>query len=59
MKSNWLPADLLAGDVAFITGAGSGINQGIARMLAAHGAKVVMVGRRKEKLDETCATTHS
>jgi len=55
MKSNWLPADLLAGDVAFITGAGSGINQGIARMLAAHGAKVVMVGRRKEKLDETCA----
>ena len=55
MKSKWLSSDLLAGEVAFITGAGSGINQGIARMLAGHGAKVVMVGRRQEKLDESCA----
>ncbi|MDX1805035.1 MAG: SDR family oxidoreductase [Alcanivorax sp.] len=54
MQSQWLSKDLLAGDVAFITGAGSGINQGIARMLASHGAKVVMMGRRQEKLDETC-----
>ena len=55
MKSDWLPANLLAGETAFITGAGSGINQGIAQMLAAHGARVVMVGRRQEKLDQTCA----
>ena len=55
MKSEILPADLFAGDVALITGAGSGINQGIARMMAAHGARVVIIGRRQEKLDETCA----
>lgn len=53
MKSEWLAGDLFADKVAFITGAGSGINQGIARMLAAHGAAVVMVGRRQEKLDDT------
>jgi len=55
MKSEYLSESLLAGDVAFITGGGSGINQGIAQMFAAHGAKVVVVGRRQEKLDETCA----
>lgn len=54
MKSEFLPENLLADDVVFITGAGSGINQGIAQMLAGHGAKIVMVGRRQEKLDETC-----
>lgn len=53
MKSEWLPGTLFRGQVAFITGGGSGINQGIARMLAGHGAEVVMVGRRQEKLDET------
>ncbi len=46
---------LLAGQPAFITGGGSGINQGIARRFAAFGAKVVVVGRRQEKLDETVA----
>ncbi|MBQ0752648.1 MAG: SDR family oxidoreductase [Gammaproteobacteria bacterium] len=54
MRSDWLSESLFSGDVAFITGAGSGINQGIAQMFAAHGAKVVIVGRRQEKLDETC-----
>lgn len=54
MHSKWLPKDMLQGDVALITGAGSGINQGIARVLAAHGAKAVLIGRRQEKLDETC-----
>lgn len=54
MHSRYLPRDLLQGDVAFITGGGSGINQGIARMLAAHGAQVVVTGRRQEKLDDTC-----
>lgn len=46
---------LLAGQTAFITGAGSGINQGIARRFAEFGARVVIVGRRQEKLDETVA----
>lgn len=53
MHSLYLPRDMLAGETALVTGAGSGINQGIARMLAAHGARVVMIGRRQEKLDET------
>lgn len=44
---------LLAGQAAFITGGGSGINQGIARRLAEFGAKVVVVGRTQAKLDET------
>ena len=55
MKCELLAENILAGDVAFITGAGSGINRGIACMFAAHGAKVVVIGRRQEKLDETCA----
>lgn len=55
MHSLYLPRDLLAGETALVTGAGSGINQGIARMLAAHGAQVVMIGRRQEKLDATRA----
>lgn len=46
---------LLAGQAAFITGGGSGINQGIARRFAEFGAKVVVIGRRQEKLDETVA----
>ena len=53
MHSLYLPRDMLAGETALVTGAGSGINQGIARMFAAHGARVVMIGRRQEKLDET------
>ncbi|MGA9522868.1 MAG: SDR family oxidoreductase [Myxococcaceae bacterium] len=42
---------LLEGKVAFVTGGGSGINLGIAKRLASHGAKTVLLGRTKEKLD--------
>jgi citronellol/citronellal dehydrogenase len=41
------------GRIAVIAGGGSGIGRGCAVRLAADGYSVVLVGRRKEKLDET------
>jgi len=41
----------MAGKVAMVTGASSGIGQGIARCLAAEGATVVLCARRKELLE--------
>ena len=43
--------DLLDGKIAFITGGGSGICQGIARGLMAHGAHAAIVSRKQERLD--------
>ena len=43
--------DLLAGQAAFVTGGGSGIGAGIAKMLARQGAKVALLGRRAGRLD--------
>jgi NADP-dependent 3-hydroxy acid dehydrogenase YdfG len=45
----------LAGKVAWVTGAGSGIGQAAAIALAGEGAIVVLTGRRKEPLQETAA----
>ena len=42
----------LAGKVAWITGAGSGIGAAVAKALAAEGAAVVLTGRRAAKLNE-------
>src|SRR5579863_9934940 len=42
---------LLKDKVAFVTGGGSGIGQRMAERFAEHGAKVVLVGRKQEKLD--------
>ncbi len=42
----------LAGHHAVITGGGTGIGAAIARTLAAEGAKLTLVGRRREKLEE-------
>ncbi|WP_022981579.1 SDR family NAD(P)-dependent oxidoreductase [Ideonella sp. B508-1] len=44
---------LLAGRVAFVTGAGAGIGRGIAQALAGAGAHVAVTGRRRDTCDET------
>ena len=44
-------AGLLKGKSALVTGGGSGIGAGIAKMLAAQGAKVALVGRTLAKLE--------
>ena len=51
-----MPADgALAGRVAFVTGGGTGLGRAMALELGRRGAKVAVVGRRREPLDETVA----
>lgn len=45
----------LAGKVALVTGGGTGIGRGAAIALAAEGARVMVLGRRPEPLEETVA----
>lgn len=46
-------ASSLAGQVALITGGGTGIGAAIARQLVEHGVTVVLTGRRQAPLDDT------
>ncbi|MEQ1780687.1 MAG: SDR family oxidoreductase [Hyphomonadaceae bacterium] len=45
----------VAGRVALVTGASSGLGKRFAQVLAAEGAKVVVAARRKDRLDELVA----
>jgi NAD(P)-dependent dehydrogenase (short-subunit alcohol dehydrogenase family) len=45
--------------VAIVTGAGSGIGAATARLLAARGMRVALIGRREELLSEVAAEIHS
>jgi NADP-dependent 3-hydroxy acid dehydrogenase YdfG len=45
----------LVGKTALVTGGGTGIGRAVAVAFAEAGAKVVITGRRKDKLQESCA----
>jgi citronellol/citronellal dehydrogenase len=50
--------DLFAGEVHWVTGAGSGIGRCVAHELAALGATVILSGRTQAKLDTVAAEIH-
>ena len=51
--------NLLKDKVAFLTGGGSGITLRIAERFAQHGARVMLVGRKQEKLDAAVSSIRS
>lgn len=46
---------LLRGQTAVITGGSSGINLGIAKRFAEHGANIAIIARNPERLEQACA----
>jgi NAD(P)-dependent dehydrogenase (short-subunit alcohol dehydrogenase family) len=59
--AHWTPDEIadLSGRTALITGANSGIGLETARVLAAHGARIILAGRSQARLDEAAATLSS
>lgn len=55
---SWNTKESLAGKVAFVTGASSGIGASIAKKLARRGAYVAVTARRQERLDELVDDLH-
>ncbi|MEV4677482.1 MULTISPECIES: SDR family NAD(P)-dependent oxidoreductase [Actinomadura] len=53
--SRALPGEALAGRTVVVTGGGTGIGRAAARMFAAEGADVLVVGRTEARLKETAA----
>lgn len=47
--------DILNGTAAFITGASSGMGEGMAKMLAEEGFQVALVARRQDELRRVSA----
>jgi NAD(P)-dependent dehydrogenase (short-subunit alcohol dehydrogenase family) len=47
---------LLKGKTAIVTGGGSGIGQRLAERFAEHGASVMLIGRKQDKLDAAAGT---
>jgi len=47
--------DVLTGQVAFVTGGGTGIGKEICRVLGHHGARVAIASRKREVLDAAAA----
>src|SRR6478609_535423 len=52
----WMSKILFNGEAILVTGASSGIGQATARLLAERGARVFLVARRPEPLEETIAS---
>lgn len=55
MSSKLFAPDILSGQVALVSGGGSGLGRATAIELAACGAQVVVCGRRPEPLEETAS----
>lgn len=54
VESVFLP-DVLAGQVALVTGGATGIGKEICRVLGAHGARIAITSRKQEALDAAAA----
>jgi len=50
--------DILKGRAIFLTGGGTGLGRSMALRFAELGARMYLVGRRKEPLKEVCAEIH-
>ena len=58
-KSRRYASDLMAGQVALVTGSGSGMGRATAIEMAACGARLALFARREEPLEETAEMIRS